>query len=314
MIEVGSCFSDEALKFSTPSCSSTSSSAKSSCISPSPLHVPSVCNVISCLYSTDLSSRKTRFIIAVTWCMSPGGPRLIVEFGSRGSANCSPRVRIGTSPGLLGRNRGRKRVECRNSSALVSWDFSKAKFVLGCPEPVGGFYVAVSVDSECILMLGDGERAGESSTVNSVLVSRREELFGEGMYSTQAPFHPNGELHDIVIKYVVGTEQEKEDGNDQQKQPGSTLSVYVDKKLATRVKRLQWNFRGHQTIFVDGSAIEFMWNVHDWLHNIGSGPGVFIFRTSSRVSADTERDDLNCRDNDGEDGFSLLICANKNPS
>ncbi|KAE9467499.1 hypothetical protein C3L33_00599, partial [Rhododendron williamsianum] len=56
------------------------------------------------------------------------------------------------------------------------------------------------------------------------------------------------------------------------------------------------NFRGNQSIFVDGLVVDLMWDVHDWLFNQKSGIGVFMFRT---------RSGLDSRDPSGE-GFRSL--------
>ncbi|KAI4304727.1 hypothetical protein MLD38_040202 [Melastoma candidum] len=302
MIEIASCFGDQALSFSIPSCSSRS--AKSSYISPSPSNLPSVCNAVTCVYRTDLPSRKTQILIVVTWCRAPGGHRLIVGFGGN-SMEESPCVKLGTDPLLFGRNRGRKSISYRNSDVVIAWDFSKAKFDTWSPEPVGGFSVAISVDSESGLMLGGGEGSHKSDFGKAFLVSKREELTGDGLYSTKVRFGPKGDLHDILVK-CRGLGQEKGDeGNDEYKPP-SILHVYVDMKLVMKVKRLQWNFRGSQTIFVDGSAIDFMWNVHDWFYdNAGMGQGFFMFRTRNENDVGSHGED-----EDG-DGFCMLICASK---
>lgn len=63
------------------------------------------------------------------------------------------------------------------------------------------------------------------------------------------------------------------------------LSVCIDKKMVIRVKKLQWNFRGNQTIFLDGLLVDLMWDVHDWFYNPDSGFAVFMFRTRSGLDS-----------------------------
>lgn len=103
----------------------------------------------------------------------------------------------------------------------------------------------------------------------------------------------------------------------------STLSVYIDKKKVMRVKRLLWNFRGSQTIFLDGtsSMIDMLWDVHDWFFSEASeGHGVFMFTTRSGLLnrrfwvEDEEEEKLvdKSETDHRADDFSLLIYATKN--
>lgn len=136
------------------------------------------------------------------------------------------------------------------------------------------------------------------------LVWRKEIFVGNSLYSTKAKFCDRGKLHDILISCSG------ENGN-------LDLSVIVDERLVVSVKRLEWNFRGNQTIYLDGLVIDLMWDVHNWLHNgEKSGAAVFMFRTRGMGSSslwleenlwqkDEEEDDL---------GFSLAIYAYRNTS
>ncbi|KAL0328589.1 UNVERIFIED_CONTAM: hypothetical protein Scaly_2291500 [Sesamum calycinum] len=46
-----------------------------------------------------------------------------------------------------------------------------------------------------------------------------------------------------------------------------------------RVPNLHWRFRGNETILVDNSRVQILWDVHDWLYNGNhSGVGIFVFR------------------------------------
>ncbi|WMV44540.1 hypothetical protein MTR67_037925 [Solanum verrucosum] len=95
------------------------------------------------------------------------------------------------------------------------------------------------------------------------------------------------------------------------------LFVSIDKKSVIQVKRLQWNFRGNQTIFLDGLVVDFMWDVHDWLCNPKSGCAMFMFRTrsglDSRLWFDQEKNLEQNEEEEEKDGFSLMICATKSP-
>ncbi|PKI33274.1 hypothetical protein CRG98_046329 [Punica granatum] len=74
-------------------------------------------------------------------------------------------------------------------------------------------------------------------------------------------------------------------GNEGLKHPA--VLVYVDRKVVVmRVKRLMWNFRGNQTVFIDSLLVDLMWDLRDWFfNNSGSGYAVFMFRTRSGLDS-----------------------------
>ncbi|KAJ6310972.1 hypothetical protein OIU76_015654 [Salix suchowensis] len=112
-----------------------------------------------------------------------------------------------------------------------------------------------------------------------------------------------GIQHDIVIKCSGETEGLR----------NPVLSVYIDKKTVIRVKRLQWNFRGNQTVFLDGLLIDLLWDVHDWFFNPGSGYAVFMFRTRSGMDSRLWLEEKLVQKEQERIEFSLLIYASKSP-
>ncbi|KAI6669890.1 hypothetical protein NL676_004775 [Syzygium grande] len=315
MRDIISCFSDDSISFSNPSCSHPS---KNAFISPSPL--PSVQNAVTCVYKTILSKHKKHLLVTISWLTAQAGHRdVIMSFDHDPSSS----FRLSTSSGLFRKNRSHhKKMEHQNSEVEVFWDFSKAAYEMG-PEPVDGFYVLVLVDSELGLVLGDMATQEAISKKLKVcasgykskfsMVSRREHLSGNSVYSTKARFGTTGIMHDVLIKH--------RDESEGQKYP--VLCVYVDKKIVLRVKRLQWNFRGSQTIFLDGLSIDLLWNVHDWFFAPGTGCATFMFRMRNETSAATSTTDDNERfwleekfvmqeEEECQRGdFSLLLCATK---
>lgn len=261
-------------------------------------------------------------MITISWFAAETGHQdAIVSFDHDPSSS----FRLGASSGgLFRKNRSHsKKMGHRSSEVEVFWDFSKAVYETG-PEPVDGFYVLVTVDSELGLALGDRATreaiykklgvCASGDTAKFSMVSRREHLSGDSVYSTKARFGKTGVVHGVLIK-----RREESEG---QKYP--VLCVYVDNKIVLRVKRLQWNFRGSQTIFVDGSAIDLLWNVHDWFFGPGTGCATFMFRMRNETSAaattatdGNERlwleDKLEMQEEEGchRGDFSLLICASK---
>jgi len=198
------------------------------------------------------------------------------------------------------------------------WDLSNAKYESG-PEPVQGFHVVIIIDSEIGLVLGDTaeetvvskRRDFRSNNINInkalakvSLLSRREHCSGNTLYTTKAQFSDTGTWHDVMIR--CGVEKENEGLF---KSP--VLCVCIDKKTVIRVKRLQWNFRGNQTIFVDGLLVDLLWDVHDWFFNPSSGYAVFMFRTRSGMDSRLWLEEKNAHKDKDRVEFSLLIYACK---
>ncbi|KAI5425585.1 hypothetical protein KIW84_031410, partial [Lathyrus oleraceus] len=97
-----------------------------------------------------------------------------------------------------------------------------------------------------------------------------------------------------------------------------SLCLFMDKKMVFQVKRLKWNFRGNQTIFVDGLVVDMMWDLHDWIFNHHSNDSVscvFMFRTRSGLDSRLWLEEKNLQKEKEQDriGFSLLICGCKKP-
>ncbi|KAL6519341.1 hypothetical protein OROGR_018661 [Orobanche gracilis] len=266
-------------------------------------------------YRVKLSTGK-EFLIKLTWRRSKTKQGVSVSI-SEYSPVFVPR---GTESAiLLQRPRGIESLELRGSRIEICWDFSRAGYGAG-PEPVNGFHVAILVDSEPGLILGDvppeseiGKRIPDTDSSEFELISRCHLFSGDDCYcSTTAKFCEGGKRHDILIE-LSGVDGDRRHGHGTTGTKDSMLSVYVDEKSVVQVKRLVWNFRGNQTIFMDGLCVDLMWDLHDWFFGGGllsSGYGVFLFRTriglGSRLwlEKNIEQDD--------DVGFSLLICVCKN--
>ncbi|KAF6152503.1 hypothetical protein GIB67_023197 [Kingdonia uniflora] len=161
-------------------------------------------------------------------------------------------------------------------------------------------------DSELGLILGDlGEEMVymkfkiSSPIPKFTLVSRKEHYYGNTLYSTRAQFCETGGSHEIVVRC----------SGDEEAFKGPVLSVCIDKKKVIRVKKLQWNFRGNRTIFVDGLLVDMMWDVHDWFFNPVSGSAVFMFRTRSGLDSRLWLEEKLVQKDQERIEFSFLICA-----
>ncbi|XP_057956375.1 uncharacterized protein LOC131149700 [Malania oleifera] len=302
MRDIASCFSEYAINASDPSCSSYSSNINA-CISQN--LIPSVQNSVTSLYNLILSTQK-QFSITVTWTKTHLGQGLTINFGDDPS---SPIFKLYSNSRLFRKKKGSKSFESDNSKIEVFWDLSAAKYNAG-PEPVNGFYLIVFIDSELGLVLGDlaGEAAAKKRKTGAPaaklsLVSRREHFSGSSFYSTRARFCDAGNAHEILIRCKGEDEGLKH----------PVLSVCIDKKNVICVKRLQWNFRGNQTIFVDGLLVDLMWDVHDWFFNPAPGYAVFMFRTRSGLDSRLWLEEKKVQKEQERVEFSLLIYACKSP-
>ncbi|KAK0602968.1 hypothetical protein LWI29_000033 [Acer saccharum] len=316
MRDLVSCFNENAVNVSYSSCSSYSNNT---CISPS--LVPSIQNAVTCIYRIILSTGKHLFI-TVNWCKNPiTGQGLSINFSGGGGGggggddddddhnNTSTSFKLNTNSRLFRKKKGSKVIESNNSKIEVCWDLSIARYGTG-PEPLEGFYVVVTVDSDIGLVLGNlGEEIvtkklkNGSRVAKSSLVSRKEHFSGNTLYSTKAQFCDTGTSHDILIRCSGENEGLKH----------PVLSVSIDKKTVIRIKRLQWNFRGNQTMFVDGLLVDLMWDVHDWFFNpSSSGYAVFMFRTRSGMDSRLWLEEKLLQKEQDRIEFSLLIYACKN--
>ncbi|CAN1164899.1 hypothetical protein LINPERPRIM_LOCUS33450 [Linum perenne] len=165
----------------------------------------------------------------------------------------------------------------------IFWDLSRAKFSSSGPEPQSGFYIAVVVNREIVLLVGDltKEACGKTKSIRpreriQSMVLRREQVFGNKVYTTKARFG-GGNRH-ISIDCSVGGD--------------ARLSFSVDNKKVLQIKRLKWKFRGNERIEVDGIPIQISWDVYNWLFEDGGGDAhaVFMFRFEEPEEEEEECD------------------------
>lgn len=307
MRDLAACYSDHAVKVSDSSCSGSGSAAFGA--DPSTRSA-----VTTSLYKTKLATGKV-LLIRVTWTKSLLGQGLSVGVEEHATGSAHPQTRkkaaAGASSLLLRRKKGSQSWLCGSSEVALHWDVSSAKYASG-PEPVEGFYLVVMVDSELVFVLGD--RNKEQGTrpearpvpvvegASTMVISRREQVMvgSSSQYSTKARFGEGGRDHEILIRCrAEGGPKESE------------LSVYMDRKRVALVRRLKWNFRGNQTIFVDGIPVDLLWDVHDWWFGGASGRAAFMFRTRSAPETRLWLEEETLQ---GDQGFSLLIHAFRAPS
>lgn len=179
--------------------------------------------------------------------------------------------RFHVRPWLFWKRRGSKRFHLkdnrRHRTVEFSWDLARARFLAGGgPEPSSGYFVAVAVDGEMLLVAGDlvdeayrkCKATRGNSPWNPILISRREHVVlgdsgGGRSYKTMARF--GGKEREISID--LGTKERERDVG---------MLLGVDGKRVLQVRRLRWKFRGSERVEVEGGArIQVSWDLHNWL-------------------------------------------------
>ncbi|KAK1412562.1 hypothetical protein QVD17_33921 [Tagetes erecta] len=267
-------------------------------------------NLVTCVYQCRLRNFSC-FIVTLNWTKSLMGQGLAVQIDdSTGQCLCKVEIK----PWVFSKRRGYKNLEVGSKLIDVYWDLASARFGFS-PEPVEGFYFAIVVNQDLILMLGDMEKEVKNKmdvskfAPNFVFVSKKEHLFGKKAYSTRAQFCGKGQVHDIVIECdLVGS-------ND------PCLLIRVDGKTMMQVKHLRWKFRGNYTMLVDGLPVEVYWDVHNWLFGKLTGEANFLFQTclsaekmwASQSGFDPSWSNSFRRDPHSNGlAFSLVLCAWRN--
>ncbi|GMN25399.1 hypothetical protein TIFTF001_000914 [Ficus carica] len=252
MRDFPSCFGENGVQVADSSSSNSSKNAQ---------------NLVTCVYQCRLRGRSC--LITITWSKNLMGQGLTVGIDDS-SNQCLCKVDI--KPWLFSKRRGSKSLEAYSSKIDIYWDLSSAKFGSG-PEPLQGYYVAVVVDRQMVLLLGDLRKEAFKKTganpvaSEAVSVAKKEHIFGKRVFATKAQFCNNGQSHDLVIECdTIGVSD-------------PCLVIRIDGKNLMQVKRLRWKFRGNHTILVDGLPIEVFWDVHSWLFGASLGNAVFMFKT-----------------------------------
>ncbi|XP_062020263.1 uncharacterized protein LOC133736686 [Rosa rugosa] len=258
-----------------PSCFRPSPTTAQHHHSPPPTPPPPIsghANLTTCLYHTDFA------LFSLTWSRSFLGGRslhlnlLHHAFDSPPPPSSSPSFHLNIiKPFFFWKRHGSKKLA---PNILIFWDFSRARFGSG-PEPVSAFYVAVVVEGDMTLLLGDlnkeayaktrAKQALDESPQPQALVLKREHVVAKNIYTTKAKL--GGRIRDIQIDCGHNDDF-------------SRLTFRVDNKRVLQIKRLKWKFRGNERIEVDGVPMHISWDVYNWLFENDSNDGhaVFMFR------------------------------------
>jgi len=260
---------------------------------PTPPPVSGNANLTTCLYQTDLG------LFSLTWSSSLLGHSLHLRLHpiDDNASYCSPvslsnplslstiSFHLNIKPFLFWKRHGSKKLHVINQEPdtptpriQIFWDLSRARFGSG-PEPQSRFYIAVVVEGEVVLVVGDLTKEAFAKTKAlkqerpQVLVLRREHVFGNRVYTTRARF--GGRNRVISIDCSVNND--------------ARLCFSVDNKRVLQIKRLKWKFRGNERIEVDGVPIQVSWDVYNWLFDgINNDHAVFMFRFESNLDPKDE--------------------------
>ncbi|KAJ9543255.1 hypothetical protein OSB04_022962 [Centaurea solstitialis] len=235
-------------------------------------------NLVTCTYHCNLHNSSS-FIITITWSKTLIGHHLSAQINNPiNQSLCKLQIK----PTLFSKSKGYRNFQVGPTQIHFFYDLSIAKFTTS-PEPIRDFYFAIAINQELILQLGDMEKQlikklntnrfnFTSFPPNSILISKKEHIFGKKSYSTTAQFNGKGQIHEISIECdTINTID-------------PSLVVRIDGKSVMQVKRLRWKFRGNYTILVDGLPVEVYWDVYDWFNDNNGGKliggnGVFLFQT-----------------------------------
>lgn len=230
-------------------------------------------HLVTCVYHCEL--RGVSRFITVTWTKNLMGQGLFIGVENpTGESLC----KVDIKPWLFSKRKGSKNAELGSGAVEVYWDISNAKFG-SSPEPLEGFYLAITLNQELVLLIGDLQKLAHKkidasvtipAACNTTFLAKREHISGKKLYAAKAQLSNKGTLHDISIE--CDSAHEISD---------PCLVIRVDGQPVMQVRQLRWKFRGNHTISVDGNMVQVLWDVHDWLFgNTATANGVFLFQTN----------------------------------
>lgn len=222
--------------------------------------------------------------VTVTWYKNLMNYSLNISVDSVDQNNVVYNCKIDLKPWHFWAKKGYKCLEVDGSQLEAYWDLKSAKFATG-PEPISDYYVALVVDDEVVLLLGDNKKKAYKRTkarpalVEPVNFYKKENVFGKKSFSTRARFDQRKREHDIVVESSTTGEKDPE------------MWISIDGIILIHIQNLQWKFRGNQTVMVNKQPVEVFWDVHAWLFlEPGTHHGLFIFKSNEYEVDDDDND------------------------
>ncbi|XP_047087504.1 uncharacterized protein LOC124699209 [Lolium rigidum] len=264
--------------------------------------------------SVTVSYRATAILpgrhLRLTWTRSPLGPTLSF-YPSASSPAVHLRRRKGTRSVSLddfesgvGDGAGTGPGSC--SQVVVFWDLTAARYDAS-PEPHSGYYFVAVAGDEVVLAVGDlaaefvEDKFPEAAAAAlSLPVARRERVVAPDQAAMHTArrvrFAEGGPEHEVSVGCSGGGAEEE-------------LWVSVDGKRAVQARQPRLNFRGNQTVFVDGDPVDVMWDLHGWwFRKPPVGCAVVMLRARSALES---RLWLEEEEAAAAPGFSLVVQAFK---
>ncbi|CAN6380562.1 unnamed protein product [Urochloa humidicola] len=303
--DLASCVSHGAVRVActTPSATLVTSSANSS--SPATLSVT----------ATYLAHTSPPLLLRLTWAHSPISPPTLTFSGPTAS---SPAVH-------LRRRKGTRSIPSSSSSSdhpplALFWDLTAAKYPAAAsssPEPVSGFYFVAVANAEVVLAVGDlaaefvkAKFEGQIPKARFHPVARADRVVAapnnnnnNAMHTARVRFAEGAPEHEVTVGCCSAATTTSGGGSG-----GEELWVSVDGKRAVHARRLRWNFRGNQTVFVDGAPVDVMWDLHGWWFRDPPGCAVVMLRARSALESR-----LWLEEEVAAPGFALVVQALRAP-
>ncbi|CAN6325826.1 unnamed protein product [Urochloa humidicola] len=290
--DLASCVSDGAVRVACTTPSSTlitSSSASPS--SPATLSVT----------ATYLAHTTPPLLLRLTWAHSPISPPTLTFSGPTASSPAVP----------LRRRKGTRSLPSSSEhhpQLALFWDLAAAKYAASSPEPVSGFYFVAIANTEVVLAVGDlaaefikAKFEGQIPKARFHPVSRADLVVAapnNAMHTARVRFAEGAPEHEVTVGCCAAATSGA----------GEELWVSVDGKRAVHARRLRWNFRGNQTVFVDGAPVDVMWDLHGWWFRDPPGCAVVMLRARSALESR-----LWLEEEVAAPGFALVVQALRAP-
>ncbi|KXG22966.1 uncharacterized protein LOC110429781 [Sorghum bicolor] len=312
--DLASCVSDGAVRVACTTPSSTLTARTSSSSSSSSSASPSTLSVAVSYRATPQSPTSPPLLLRLTWSHTPLGPPTLSFAGPTAS---SPAV-------LLRRRKGTRSLP----ALALFWDLTAARYAASSPEPVSGFYVVAVADAEVVLAVGDlaaefvkAKFEGQIPKARSIhAVSRADRVVvaapprpgaaaTTAVHAARVRFAEGAPEHDVTVGCCCSSSSSSstragagEHGEEEE------LWVSVDGKRAVHARRLRWNFRGNQTVFVDGAPVDVLWDLHGWWFR--DPPGCAVVMLRARTALESR---LWLQEEAQAPAFALLVQAFKTP-